>query len=409
MGTTGFWSFYHDLIQTVPLDTIKGKILFIDIILYIHKYVIGIRKSGYDMKTKDGKVINHIYALCKILKNFMEVDIFPIPVFDGKSPDIKEETIEKRKEQIGLSIEKCNEIIMEKLDNFEKMVNLEEIDIHIFDEFISDDEYIKHFKRSFILTPQMIQECKNLLDKCGIPYVNSIGEADSQCVGLYHYYKNISSGNYSEDSDILLYFGAEHLYRNIDIKNNTISVLYVQSIVDCLQKKANNIYKKFNLPNKTITREILIDFSIIMGNDYCNGIRISGGNNRDRLFELFVLAKFNVEDFVELLYLLNKHANKIIYYIPELFLIKWNLSKKIYNNVDILDPKNVDIRFKKSNPIEIRNILQKYNIRSDIIEHFINALEYNFNTFNQTIKLNKTLSKIKIDDWIYICGKKIDF
>lgn len=406
MGTTGFWSFYHDLIQTIPLDNIKGKILFIDIILYIHKYVIGIRKSGYDMKTKDGKVINHIYALCKILKNFMEIDIFPVLVFDGKSPDIKEETVEKRKEQTGFSIEKCNEIIMEKLDNLENVENIENLDI--FNEFVTDEEYIKYFKRSFILTPQMIQECKNFLDKCGIPYVNSIGEADPQCVGLHHYYKNISSGIYSEDSDILLY-GAEFLYRDIDIKNNTISVLYKHSIIEYLQKKTNNICKKFNLPDKTITQDILIDFSIIMGNDYCNGIRISGGNNRDRLFELFVLTKFNVDDFVELLYLLNKHADKIIYYIPELFLIKWTLSKKLYNSVDILDPKNVDIRFKKNNPNEIRMILQKYNIRSDIIEHFINALEYNFNTFNQTIKLNKTLSKIQIDDWIYICGKKIDF
>ena len=35
----------------------------------------------------------------------------------------------------------------------------------------------------------MISECKELLDKSGIPYVNSIGEADPQCVGMQHYYK----------------------------------------------------------------------------------------------------------------------------------------------------------------------------------------------------------------------------
>jgi flap endonuclease-1 len=400
MGTTGFWSFYHDLIQVVPINTIRGKIIFIDIILYIHKYVIGIRKSGYDMKSKDGKIINHIYALCKILKNFMDLEIYPILIFDGKSPDIKEETIEKRKEQTGISIERCNEIIIEKLDNLEKMDNFEEITNTI----ISDEEYIKYFKRSFILTSQMIQECKKLLNDCGIPYVNSIGEADPQCVGMQHYYKNISSGIYSEDSDILLY-GAECLYRDINIREKTISVIYLHSIIEHLQKKANIICKKFNLPEKKITKEILIDFSIIMGNDYCNGIRIGGSNNRDKLFELFLLSNFNVDEFVELLYLFNDKIGKIIYYIPELFLIKWNLSKKLYQNVDIVDPKIINIRFKKSNSNEIKQILKKYNIRNDIIDHFINALEYNFDSFNSNIKLNKGKYKVKIDDWIQICKK----
>ena len=403
MGTTGFWSFYNDLIQKVSLDTIKGKILFIDIILYIHKYVIGIRKSGYDMKSKDGKIVNHIYATTKIIKNFTELGVFPIPVFDGKSPSIKDESIGKRKENTGISIEKCNEIIMEKLENIENLENLNQMTSENLHDIIIDDEYIKYFKRSFILTQQMINECKELLDKSGIPYVNSIGEADPQCVGMSYYYKNISSGIYSEDSDILLY-GAECIYRDIDYKNNQISVLYLNSIIDYLQKKADNICKKYNIPSKKITRENLIDFSIIMGNDYCNGIRTSGGNNRDRLFEFFVVTNFNVIDFIDLLYSFN--SDKILYYIPETFLIKWKLCKDLYLNVDILDPQNINVKFKKVNIIEIKQFLQKFTIRSDIIEHYIMAIENNYDNFNDSIKYHTIIPQVTHTEWIQVHTKK---
>ena len=399
MGTTGFWSFYNELIQKVSLDTVKGKILFIDIILYIHKYVIGIRKSGYDIKSKDGKIINHIYAITKIIKNFAELGIFPVPVFDGKSPSIKEESIEKRREQTELSIEKCNEIILEKIDTLD---DLDDINKDYMYDIVTDEEYIKYFKRSFILTQQMINECKNLLDKSGIPYVNSIGEADPQCVGMSHYYKNISAGIYSEDSDIILY-GADCIYRDIDFKNNQISILYLNSIIDFLQKKTDHICNKYNLPQKTITREILIDFSIIMGNDYCNGIRISGGNNRDKLFEFFVVTNFDVNMFVELLYSLNN--DKILYYIPDTFLIKWKLCRELYFNVDILDPQNINIKFKKSNMTDIKQFLQKFNIRTDIIDHYVKAIEQNFNNYNYSIKYNNIKPTITKDDWICVSRK----
>jgi hypothetical protein len=67
MGTSGFWSFYSSLIKTIPINQIKGKVAFIDIILYIHKYVIGIRKGGSDIKSKNGKNIIHLFALTKIV------------------------------------------------------------------------------------------------------------------------------------------------------------------------------------------------------------------------------------------------------------------------------------------------------------------------------------------------------
>jgi 5'-3' exonuclease len=422
MGTSGFWSFYHDLIQTVPLNIIEGKVIYVDIILYIYKYVIGIRKSGCDIKSNDGKIINHIHAITKIIKNFTDHNIFPVCVFDGKAPIEKEETIHKRHERAEISIEKCNEIIIKKNDenneNDDKNDNVNDNDDNNDNDDKNDndnDEYIKYFKRSFVLTQRMIQECKDFLDYAGIPYVNSYGEADPQCVALNHYYKYISSGIYSEDSDIILY-GGDILYHNLDMKNNKISYIDYTSIINFLQKKVDNICKEHNLIKKQVTRQVFIDFSIIMGNDYCNGVRISGKNNRDKILELFTINDFNMKNFIN--YILKININKIIYYIPENFLEKWNLCKQLYSDVNVINPININITLKQPNIIMLKQFLIDLNIRNNIMNNFIKSINDNYNIYKKCINfmsliennnINKVYDKNDKNDneWHTVNKKKI--
>ena len=380
MGTSGFWSFYSSLVKTIPISEIKGKIAFVDIVLYIHKYVIGIRKGGTDITAKNGKNIIHLFALTKIIKNFTDSNILPICVFDGKSPLIKSESIEKRRELVELSKEKCEELKKNNEANGE--------------------EYIKYFKRSFTITNEMLNDCRNYLSLTGIPYINSIGEADPQCAGMSHFYTNITSGVFSEDSDIILY-GAPCLMKDFDLKTNCVSIIYTSDIINFLQEKTDFNCFKYNLKPITFTKQNLIDFSIIMGNDYCNGIRCNGGNNRDRLFELFVLSEFNINIFISILNVLNE--KKILYYIPENFIEKWKECSIIYNNVDIIDPENIDIKMNKPNQKELRTFLEKNDFRNDIIEHITDSLLDLHNYFAKAIVINPK-SKKNTEEWT-IVGK----
>jgi flap endonuclease-1 len=365
MGTSGFWSFYSSLVKTIPINQIKGKIAFVDIILYLHKYVIGIRKSGADIKATNGKSIIHLFALTKIIKNFTDSNILPICVFDGKSPLIKSDSVEKRRELVELSRERCEEL---------KKMNEE-----------NSDEYIKYFKRSFSITSEILNECREYIKLTGLPYINSIGEADPQCAVLSYYYSNISSGVFSEDSDILLY-GASTLLRDFDIRTNCVSVIYSEDILKYLQDKSDFISIKHNINQKTFTKENLIDFSIIMGNDYCPGIRCSGSNNREKIFELFVLAQYNVEIFIEMINLIN--SNKFSYYIPENFISKWKESQDIYNNVNIIDPSLVDINMIKPNYSQLRKFLEKFSFRNDVIVHISDSLKDLYDYFNGAINIS---------------------
>jgi flap endonuclease-1 len=377
MGTSGFWSFYSSLIKTIPINQIKGKVAFIDIILYIHKYVIGIRKSGSDIKSKNGKNIIHLFALTKILKNFTDQNILPVCVFDGKSPLIKSELIEKRREIIETSKEKCEEL---KKNND-----------------VNTEEYIKYFRRSFSITHELLNECRDYIKLTGLPYINSIGEADPQCAALSYYYTNISSGVFSEDSDILLY-GAKSLLRNLDNTTNCVSVIYSEDILNYLQEKSDYISINNKIDQKEFTRENLIDFSIIMGNDYCQGIRCIGNNNREKIFELFVLAQYNVEIFKEMIEIIN--MNKFTYIVPENFIKKWKEIREVYINSFVINPSNIDITMNKPNYNQLRNFLEYFSFRNDVIVHISDSLRDLYSYFNGAINI-KNNKKID-DEWTYV-------
>ncbi len=359
--------------------------IFIDVSVFIHKYVIAIRRKGSDINDDEGNIISHIYAIKKLVEQFLRLNILPICVFDGKSPEIKQETIEKRKEATQDAIAKCYEI-KEK----------------------NNEEYIKHFKRSFYISRSMMEECKEFLDDCGLPYITSLTEADPQCAGMAHYYQHYSAGTYSEDSDILMYGGSE-LLRDLDLNLKTISIIKLEDILSFLQDKADDICKKNNKDCINITRKIFTDFSMIMGNDYCNGIRCCGGNNRDKLFEIFIICDCNVEIFVNTLHRLNKASDKdyIIqkYYIPTQFLQKYNETKDIYNNIEIYEPSLINLKINKPNIKKINDYVIDYKIKPSMINNLINSLTKIHIIFNK-ILLDIISNKAPYDHWQTANSKK---
>lgn len=373
MGIVGFWSFYSSLVKTVPINQIEGKIAVIDIVFYIHKYVIGLRKCGTEIKSDDGKDTIHLFALTKIIKNFTDKNILPICVFDGKSPLLKSEVVEKRKELIELSKEKCETL---KNNNNE-----------------NSKEYIKHFKRSFNINSEILNDCRDFLTYSGIPYVDAIGEADPQCAVMAHYYSNVSPGVFSEDSDILLY-GAPALLRDFNIKKNKcVSVIEMNDVLRFLQEKTDYICIKHEIKPKQFTRDNFIDFSIIMGNDYCAGIKYtkySGNVNREKIFELFVLSNFNVETFIEMINVINQQKNNF-YNISDNFISKWKEIKHNYIHCEIIDPTSLDIFMTKPMFEEIHKFLERFNFRQDVIRNVCSSLQNIYTCFNNSMVVNKTI------------------
>ena len=171
-----------------------NKILGIDANLMIYKIVNAIRQNGYDIKNGD-TIVTHIHTLLLKLIGFVKYNITPVFVFDGLAPQIKEETLQKRR------------VIQQ---NIEKKYN----------EATTDEEKKKYYLR-YGISEQEINDCKQLITIFNYTIIDSIEEADSQLVELL----NCNKIDYivTDDMDILV-FGGKNILKNFTIsskKKNT--------------------------------------------------------------------------------------------------------------------------------------------------------------------------------------------
>lgn len=225
-----FLSNFDDIICKPDNDNdYKYEKVAIDISIILYKVVIAIRNSGADLTNKQGDIVSHILGLFNKTIYLLKKNIIPIYVFDGSIPKIKEKIINDRRELKKKAWEK-----------FEKCNN--------------DKEKIKYFKRTVSITKKQMDECKELLDLMGIPYIQAPEEADSQCAYLVK--QGIANSVLTEDMDILT-FGANKIYRNLgSYKKETLEIK-----LDTILEKTKLTYEQF------------IELCILFGCDYCDGIK----------------------------------------------------------------------------------------------------------------------------------------
>lgn len=231
MGIKCLLKFINDtpeLIQDVDNSKYKFKRIAIDISILIYKIVISVRNSGADYTNQKGEITSHILGLFNKTIELLNYGIIPVYVFDGKPPNIKSKTLENRKQ--------IRRKALEKLEQAQ-----------------TDEDKIKYLKRSSSISKEQWEQCKELLDLMGIPYINAPEEADSQCAYLAK--NGLVDGVLTEDMDILT-FGSTKIIRNLTSHKVSTSEI-------CLEK----ILSHFNF-----NQEEFIEFCILLGCDYCPGL-----------------------------------------------------------------------------------------------------------------------------------------
>lgn len=178
---------YPDLIEEKEIEEFRNKKIAIDVSILLYQVVISVRNTGSDLTNKKGEVTSHILGLFNKTIKMLENKIIPIYVFDGKPPVLKKKVLDIRR-----SIRRKAEEKMELAE--------------------TEEEKIKYFKRSVSISRKQLDECKELLDFMGIPYVNAPEEADSQCAWLAE--QNLVYAVLTEDMDILT-FGSPKVVRNL--------------------------------------------------------------------------------------------------------------------------------------------------------------------------------------------------
>lgn len=320
---------YPDLIETTNIKKYKGQKIAIDISIMLYQVIISVRNSGADLTNKQGEITSHILGLFNKTIKLLNNGILPVYIFDGKPPELKRNVLNNRK------------IIKEKAR--EKMSTAK-----------TEEEKIKYFKRTVCLTKQNLNDCKELLDHMGIPYINAPEEADSQCAWLCK--NGYVDAVLTEDMDILT-FGAKKIVRNLTSQNKKITEISLEKIKN-----------KFNW-----NQDQFIQFCILLGCDYCQGIKFTNVYNLLKKFQKYK----DIDNFL----------------ISENQKIEYKMTKSYFCNPNVIKNKTI-FEMKKPNINKLNEILVnkhgliKYKIKNKLNYLMINYAKVSCQKFNP-IKDNK--------------------
>lgn len=230
MGVNGLYSTINsmcpDCVTTVNLKDLENKIIGIDTNLWLYQIVIATRGAlGKDIVNSKGQNITHIVGIINRIAFLKKHKIKPVFIFDGKPPELKYKTIEKR----AKLKENANNLLKE---------NTNDLDL---------------FKKSYKLTKSDCNDIKDLLSMYGIPYVDSVGETDSQ-LG-YMYKKRVINYIISEDCDILA-FGGNKLIKGFSTKKSVFNLIDMEIFYE----------------QTGWTQRQLCELSVLLGSDYNTGL-----------------------------------------------------------------------------------------------------------------------------------------
>jgi flap endonuclease-1 len=244
-------------------------------------------------------------------------------VFDGKPPQLKLNELKKRRK------------IKEKARRE-------------WEEALKMKDYATAYSKSTMmssLTKDMIKDAKTLLTYLGIPYVQAPSEAEAQAA----YMTKDIYGAASRDYDTLL-FGANRQVRYVTIQGRE----YLPSKGYSRKYQPEIITLKEFLHHLKITREQLIDLSILMGNDFTTGIKGIGPKKGLKLIKEYS----TLEDLPSQIYeKLTEHYDEI---------------RQIFLNPDITD--NYSIKYSPYQEENLTTFLREKNFSERNIKTIVNRM-----------------------------------
>lgn len=325
-------------IHKIPFYKFYQLRIGIDLSIWIHKnkavaysrYIDSMKNPLYD-EINESVIINTLLTQLKYtINNFLQYGITPIFIFDGKRPDGKLNTVNKRVENKEKKIKELGLLKSKLLGNIS----------------VSNDDMNKLkslLKYTYTVGKNDIELIINILDNIGIPYIIANGEAEELGCTLCRY--GIISSFYSTDSDCLAH----------ECTNWINKYEYDVEYDDNIGKKVSmfNLYYYADiLQHLELTNEQFKDLCIVSGCDYNTKIpRFTGKRVYDAIKQYNCYNNFPVD---------KKHDSHNYEYCLQMFTTK-NLN-------DIIDINNINLNINKDKLKSCRTILDYYDFNSWIEE-----------------------------------------
>ncbi|MCD6576195.1 MAG: flap endonuclease-1 [Nanoarchaeota archaeon] len=230
------------LAKDIRLKDLSGKKIGIDAYNWTYQFLSTIRlRTGELLTDSKGRVTSHLIGIFNRTINLLREGIKPVYVWDGAPPPFKHKTLEER-ERIKQRAEEA------------------------FKKAETEEERRKYAQQISRLTEDMISDANKLLELMGVPYLNAPSEGEAQISHM------VSRGDLwacaSQDWDSLL-FGSKILVRNLSISGK--KKLPRTRIFRTINPQI--ILLDENLRRLGISREQLIIIGMLIGTDYCSGVR----------------------------------------------------------------------------------------------------------------------------------------
>ncbi|XP_069577780.1 flap endonuclease GEN homolog 1 [Brachyistius frenatus] len=209
MGVRDLWSIVEPVREPVPLCSLSGKTLAVDLSLWVCE--------ARHVQAMVGRVTKpHLRNLFFRVSSLTLMGVKLVFVVEGEAPKLKAETMSKR----------CGGF---KKAPAKKMTT----------------------NTSRGRFNAVLRECSEMLDYLGLPWVTAAGEAEAMCAYLDS--QGLVDGCMTNDGDAFLY-GARTVYRNFNMNSKDPQV-------DCYQ--ASRVKTQLHL-----SRENLVGLAILLGCDY---------------------------------------------------------------------------------------------------------------------------------------------
>ncbi|XP_015224928.1 PREDICTED: flap endonuclease GEN homolog 1 [Cyprinodon variegatus] len=213
MGVHDLWSIVEPVRESVPLYSLSGKTLAVDLSLWVCE--------AQHVQAMMGRVTKpHLRNLFFRVSSLTLMGVKLVFVMEGQAPKLKSETMSKRTEmRFGAS--RKGQVSKSAPSTSRGRFNA------------------------------VLRECAEMLDYLGVPWVTAAGEAEAMCAYLDS--AGLVDGCITNDGDAFLY-GARTVYRNFNMNSKDPQV-------DCYQ--ASRVQTELNL-----SRENLVGLAVLLGCDY---------------------------------------------------------------------------------------------------------------------------------------------
>jgi flap endonuclease-1 len=289
----------------------NGAIFAIDcsILLYKFKYASKVENS-------------HLVGIVNRIKYYISNGILPVFVFDGNPPDAKKNTIQKRhdnKEKLYVRIEELRSLENEAENEEDKKILSDEID--------KISSQIIRIKKSHIT------ECKELLEKSGIPYCTAPDDAEKYCAFLQK--NGLVDFTVTDDTDAIT-FGCDKIIKT--------------SINKIIEIDTNKVLQNFGM-----STDMFVDFCILSGCDYSDTIASIGPVTSFNIIKQYK----SIDSFIVTLTS-----------IPENF--DFEVARKIFKNFEYEIPEK--FKLNTCDKKDLLNFLECNNFKENVINKFFKIL-----------------------------------